>query len=67
ETGLPSCAGGLLTEAALCEEAVSQGKCDMVYLGRELLRNPLFPLLASVELGADVPWPAPYERAKPRR
>ncbi|MDR0518742.1 MAG: NADPH dehydrogenase NamA [Clostridiales Family XIII bacterium] len=67
ETGLPVCAGGLVTEAAMAEEAVSHGRCDAVYLGRELLRNPFFPLLASVELGADIPWPAQYERAKPRR
>ncbi|MDR3225849.1 MAG: NADPH dehydrogenase NamA [Clostridiales Family XIII bacterium] len=66
-TGLPIVAGGLITEAARAEEALAQGKCDLVYLGRELLRNPFFPLLASAECGEEIPWPASYERAKPRR
>jgi len=35
-------------------------------LGRELLRDPHFPLRAAHALGVDVDyWPAPYERAKP--
>jgi NADPH2 dehydrogenase len=37
----------------------------MIYLGRELLRNPFFPLLAAGEQGAAQQWPEPYERAMP--
>ena len=35
---------------------------DLVLLGRELLRHPRWPLAAARELGAVVPWPAPYVR-----
>ena len=33
-------------------------------MARQLLRDPYFPLHAAKELGADVPWPVQYERAK---
>ena len=38
----------------------------MVFLARELLRDPYWPLRAARELGASVPWPAQYLRAAPR-
>jgi NADPH2 dehydrogenase len=66
ETGLPVCAGGLITDANYADEIISSGRCDLVYVGRELLRNPFFPLLAAPALGAEVEWPESYERAKPR-
>jgi NADPH2 dehydrogenase len=33
-------------------------------MGRELLRNPYFPLQAAKELGADIAWPKQYDRSK---
>lgn len=65
-TGLPVASGGLLTEPAFISEVLSAGKADLVYLGRELLRNPYWVLHAGKELGIDVAWPKQYERAKPR-
>jgi hypothetical protein len=38
-----------------------------VLLGRELLRNPRWPLLAANQLGHEGSWPVQYERAKPPR
>jgi hypothetical protein len=35
-----------------------------VFLARELLRNPHWPLHAAKTLRADVRWPVQYERAK---
>jgi NADPH2 dehydrogenase len=67
ETGLPVVGGGLITNAAMANEAISDGKCDMIYLGRELLRNPFFPLLAAGEHGVELQWPASYERAMPKQ
>ena len=64
ETGLPVIGGGLITEAQLAEEMVANGRTDLVFLGRELLRNPYWPLLASRELSGDISWPESYERAK---
>lgn len=65
-TGLPVIGGGLVTEAGEADDIISSGRTDMVYVGRELLRNPYWPLQASVELDAEVKWPSQYERARPR-
>ena len=37
----------------------------MVFLARQLLREPYFPLHAARALGEDVAWPKQYLRAKP--
>jgi len=65
-TGLPVISGGLLSSPEHMEAIVANGRADMVFVGRELLRNPHFPLLAAARLGADFPWPKQYERARPR-
>ncbi len=55
---------GLITEPSQAEDILAQGKADAVFLARELLRDPYWPLHAAKALGADVPWPKQYERAK---
>lgn len=67
ETGIMTGAVGMITTAHEAESLVSEGKADIVLLAREMLRDPYFPLHAALELGADVPWPVQYERAKPRK
>jgi NADPH2 dehydrogenase len=62
-TGLPVVAGGLLTDPVEANRIVEEGRADQVFLGRELLRNPYWPLHAARALGADVEWPEPYRRA----
>ncbi len=64
EAGVPTAAVGLITKPELAEEAVRNGRADLIALGRELLRNPYWPLYAARELGVDVSWPVQYERAK---
>ncbi len=54
---------GLITEATQAEQIIATGLADAVLLGRELLRNPYWPLHAARELGADFHWPVQYERA----
>jgi NADPH2 dehydrogenase len=66
KTGLPVIGGGLITTPGEAESAIADGNADLVFLGRELLRNPYWPLKAAAELGDDVEWPYQYERAKPR-
>jgi len=63
-TSLPVMTGGLLTSPFQMEEIVANGRADMVYVGRELLRNPQFPLWAAKKLGVDQVWPKQYERAR---
>jgi 2,4-dienoyl-CoA reductase-like NADH-dependent reductase (Old Yellow Enzyme family) len=55
---------GLITDAHQAAEIVASGQADAVLLGRELLRNPHWPLYAAAELEASVPWPHAYLRGK---
>ncbi|HEU5054056.1 MAG TPA: NADPH dehydrogenase NamA [Hanamia sp.] len=55
---------GLITTAAQAEEILEDKKADLIIMGRQLLREPYFPLHAAHELGLDVQWPVQYERAK---
>jgi len=64
EANLLTGAVGLITTAAEAEGIIKNGRADLVFLARQLLREPYFPLHAARELGADVPWPPQYERAK---
>jgi NADPH2 dehydrogenase len=62
-TDLPVMAGGLLTSPGHMEDIVTNGRADMVYIGRELLRNPNFVHLSAGQPGAVANWPRQYERA----
>jgi NADPH2 dehydrogenase len=65
-TGLPVSAGGLITDPKEVEGILADNRADLVYLGRELLRNPYWVLHAAKTLEYDLTWPKQYERAKPR-
>jgi 2,4-dienoyl-CoA reductase-like NADH-dependent reductase (Old Yellow Enzyme family) len=65
ESGLPTGAVGMITEARQAEAILTEGKADIVLLARELLREPYWPLHAALEFGVDIAWPQQYERAKP--
>lgn len=65
EVGIATMSVGLITTPEMAEEIVRDGRADVVALGRELLRNPYWPLHAARALGHDVPWPRQYQRAKP--
>ncbi len=64
QAGILTGAVGLITTAEQCEQIIAEGKADLVFLARQLLRDPYFPLHAAKELGADIKWPVQYERAK---
>jgi 2,4-dienoyl-CoA reductase-like NADH-dependent reductase (Old Yellow Enzyme family) len=64
KTGILTGTVGLITTAGQAEAILHEEKADLVLFGRELLRNPYFPLLAARELGADVSWPLQYLRSK---
>ncbi len=66
ETGLPTMAVGLITEAAQAEAIVSNGEADMVSLARGILYDPRWPWHAAAELGATVQAPKQYWRSQPR-
>lgn len=64
ETGMLTGAVGLLTDAKQMEEILNKEEADLIFIARESLRDPYFPLHAAQELGVDLPWPVQYERAK---
>jgi len=63
-SGLPTAAVGLITEPAQAEQVLAEGSADAVLLARAVLRDPMWPLRAAHELGVDVAWPPPYDRAR---
>lgn len=67
ETGIATGAVGLITTAHQAETILQNEEADLIFLAREFLRDPYFPLHAAFELGDDVKWPSQYERAKPRK
>ncbi|WP_035845266.1 NADH:flavin oxidoreductase/NADH oxidase [Kitasatospora azatica] len=62
-TGLPVGAVGLITEPAQAEQILTEGRADVVLLGRELLRTPYWAHYAARELGAERRWPTQYAYA----
>jgi len=65
EAGIATAAVGLIATPELADEIVRNGRADLVAMGRELLRNPCWPLHAARALGHDVAWPRQYQRARP--
>jgi 2,4-dienoyl-CoA reductase-like NADH-dependent reductase (Old Yellow Enzyme family) len=65
--GVMTGAVGLITEAAYANEIVTGGDADLVFLARELLREPYWALKAQQELGAEALWPISYGYAVKRR
>ncbi len=66
-TGVPTGAVGLITTAAQAEAILAAGEADLIFLAREELRDPYFPLHAALALGGQPAVPVQYERAFPRR
>ncbi|WP_113660786.1 NADPH dehydrogenase NamA [Pedobacter nanyangensis] len=64
QTGIITGAVGLITTAQQSEAILQDGKADLIFMARELLRDPYFPLRGAKELGDDLQWPSQYQRAK---
>ena len=64
EAGIATGAVGIITEPEQAERILANGEADAIFLARELLRDPYWPLRAARELGVDVAWPNQYARAK---
>ena len=57
EARVMTAAVGLITEAKHANEIVTGGDADLVFLARELLREPYWARKAEQELGAEPCWP----------
>lgn len=67
EAGVMTGAVGLITEPRHANEIVTGGDADLVFIAREMLREPYWALKAQHELGAEPEWPIPYGYAVKRR
>ncbi|ROQ41363.1 2,4-dienoyl-CoA reductase-like NADH-dependent reductase (Old Yellow Enzyme family) [Frondihabitans sp. PhB188] len=62
--GVETGAVGLILTAEQAEQIVASGQSDVVFVGREFLRDPHFALRAASELGEELPYyPQQYHRA----
>jgi len=61
---IPTGAVGLITEPRQAEEILTQGKADLIFMARQFLREPYWPLRAAKELGVTMEWPVQYQRAR---
>ncbi|MEO5682684.1 MAG: NADPH dehydrogenase NamA [Chitinophagaceae bacterium] len=64
ETGILTGAVGMITSAEQAEAILANDAADLIFMARELLRDPYFPLHAAKQLGAEIEWPLQYQRAK---
>lgn len=65
DAGIPTGAVGLITTPEQADAIVQSGQADAVFLARQLLREPYWPLHAAQALGVSMDWPAQYLRAAP--
>jgi NADPH2 dehydrogenase len=63
ETGIITCAVGMITGAAQAEAILADGQADQVALARGMLFNKHWPWAAAAALGASIPLPPQYARA----
>ncbi len=67
EAGIKTGAVGLITDVPYATEIITGGDADLVFLGRELLREPYWALKAQHDLDGDPDWPTQYGYAVRRR
>lgn len=63
QAGIATGAVGMITDPAQAETILAAGQADMVFLAREMLRDPYWPRRAAASLGVKLKPPVQYERA----
>ncbi|WP_110111236.1 NADPH dehydrogenase NamA [Bacillus sp. CGMCC 1.16541] len=59
---IPTGAVGLITSGLQAEEILRNERADLIFIGRELLRDPYWARTAAKELRTDIQAPVQYER-----
>jgi NADPH2 dehydrogenase len=59
---IPTGAVGLITTGIQAEEILQNNRADMIFIARELLRDPYWPRTVAKELDVDIQAPTPYNR-----
>lgn len=54
---------GLITTGAMAEEILQNNRADLIFVARELLRDPHFARSAAKQLNTEIPSPVQYDRA----
>lgn len=62
EVKIPTGAVGVITEGFQAAEIIHGERADLVFIGRELLRNPYWPYAAAKKLGVKIDGPKQYGR-----
>ena len=65
ESGMLTSAVGMITSPEQADHVIRSGQADLVLIGRQILRDPYWPLHAARALGIAIEWPAQYGRAAP--
>jgi 2,4-dienoyl-CoA reductase-like NADH-dependent reductase (Old Yellow Enzyme family) len=66
EAGVATGAVGQITSPAQADQIVRTGQADLIFLARQMLRDPYWALHAAAELGIAMSWPPQYLRAAPQ-
>jgi len=66
EAGIATAAVGMITDPQQADGIVANGEADLVFLAREMLRDPYWPLHAAAALAEPATWPKQYLRAAPQ-
>lgn len=62
-TGFPVMAGGRLRHPEMVDEIIRSERADLIFIGRQLLIEPYWPLSTAAALGVDIDYcPKPYSR-----
>lgn len=62
EANIATGAVGLITTGIQAEEILQNNRADLIFIARELLRDPYFPRTAAKELGVTIEPPKQYDR-----
>ena len=62
ELGIATGAVGLIQDGRQAEEILQNGRADLVFVGRQMLRDPFWVRSAADELKVSIDTPAPYTR-----
>jgi len=65
ETHVATAAVGMITDPHQADDIIATGDADLVFLAREMLRDPYWPVHAAAALGDPASWPPQYLRAAP--
>jgi 2,4-dienoyl-CoA reductase (NADPH2) len=60
EAGIATGAVGMITDAEYANQVITRGCADLVFIGRELLRDPYWSIRARCSLDEEPNWPVPY-------